>query len=557
MLKFSRLSYWSISLTLLCSPMVFASSEFTQGYEAAQAGDYQRAMQLWKPLAQAGDTAAQYTVGWLYESGQGVAQDYEQAVHWYTQAADKGDAAAQYVLATMYDKGTGVILNYQEALKWFLKAANQGDAIAQFQLGTHFQQGLGVAQSDSESFIWFTKAATQGHLTAQINLGTLYQSGRGVEQDYSQAILWYEKAATQGNALAQYHLALMYEYGRGSAQDYQRAKSLYLTSANNYYAPSAYKLGEFYELGKGGDSDLKEALDWYKQAASKNNSAAQFKLGMLYQNGTGIEQNIHMAVQWYNSAALQSHAQALYQLGTIYEQGIVDKKGRYIIAPNAIKAAQHYQKSSQLDYNLAHARLAYLYENGLGVARDLQRALTLYQQSTQAWANARFNLLKKQLSCFDSATTQLFSVPIACANRELLRKQIKTENITVIDEDDNNRSDTYFTGAVIPGSSELQLTYTKEDRFVSARYTFVGRSNPQLIDQVKSELAQKHGEPDHQTGTINQGKASFQWLLDDGIELTVTREWPDTTTFVIYSLPEHQAALERQQKQVAQNNNAQ
>lgn len=552
MLRFSRVSCWSIRLTLLCSQIVFASSEFTQGYEAAQAGDYQRAMQLWKPLAQAGDPAAQYTLGWLYESGQGVAQDYTQAVYWYAKAADKGDAAAQYVLATMYDKGTGVVLNHQEAVKWFLKAANQGDAIAQFQLGVHFQQGVGVAQNESESFLWFTKAATQGHLTAQINLGKIYQSGRGVTQDYKLAILWYEKAATQGDALAQYHLALMYEYGRGSAQDYQRAKALYLASANNYYAPSAYKLGEFYESGKGGAGDLNEALNWYKQAANKSNSAAQFKLGSIYQNGTAVEQNIYTAIEWYNSAALQSHAQALYQLGVIYEQGVTDGKGRLMIAKNPAKAHQHYQKASQLGYNLAHARLAYLYENGLGVAVDLKYAQALYQQSTEGWAIDRFNLLAQQLSCFESATTELFAVPIACANRELLRKQIKTEKLSAIDEDSNNWSDTYFTGAVIRGSSELEVTYTREDRFVSAKYTFVGRSNPQLIALVKTDLVQKHGQPDSQTGDIDKGKASFLWLLEDGIELTVAREWPDTTTFVTYTLPQNQLLLETQQKESAQ-----
>ncbi|MFT6987229.1 MAG: TPR repeat protein, partial [Psychromonas sp.] len=500
MLNFSRLSCWSIGLSLLCSQFVFASSEFTQGYEAAQAGDYQRAMQLWKPLAEAGDPAAQYTLGWLYESGQGVTQNYTQAIYWYTKAADKGDAAAQYVLATMYNKGTGVILNHQEAVKWFLKAANQGDAIAQFQLGTHFQQGLGVVQSDSESLHWFTKAATQGHLTAQINLGKIYQSGRGVEQDYNLAIIWYDKAASQGDALAQYHLGLLHEYGRGSPQNYRRAKSLYLKSANNYYAPSAYKLAEFYELGKGGDSNLQEALKWYKEAANKSNSAAQFKLGTMYQNGTGIEQNIYTAIDWYNSAALQNHAQALYRLGVIYEQGVVDKKGRDIIAKNPAKAVQRYQKASQLGYNLAHARLAHLYENGLGIAVDLQQALKLYQQSTQEWAIARYNLLSKQLRCFDSATTQLFSLLIACTDRQTLRKQIKTETIIAIDEDINNLSDTYFTGAVIRGSSELEVTYTREDRFVSAKYTFVGRSNPQLIGFIKTDLAQKYGQPDSQTG---------------------------------------------------------
>ncbi len=549
MLNLFRLSPLPILLTVLSSQVVFASSEFTQGYEAAQAGDYERAIQLWRPLADEGDPAAQYTLGWMYESGQGVSQNFQQAAYWYEKSAVQGDVAAQYVLATMYDKGTGVVINPQEAVKWFLKAANQGDAIAQFQLGVHFQKGLGVEQSDSESLLWFQKAAKQGHLTAQINLGKIYQSGKGTKQDYRLAIQWYERAATQGDALAQFHLARMHEYGRGSPQDYQLAKSLYLKSANNYYAPSAYKLAEFYELGKGGDINFEKALKWYKQAASKGNHAAQFKLGLMYQNGTGVVQNIHTAIEWYNSAAQQNHAQAFYQLGVIYEQGVVDKNGAQKIKENPPKAAKFYQNASKLDYNLAHARLAYLYENGLGLPADLKLAISLYQQSTEEWAKIRFKALSKQLNCFATATTKLFSVAIACTNREILRQQIKAQNITAIDENINSWSDTYFTGAVIRGSSELEVTYTREDLFVSAKYTFVGRSKPELIARIKNKLSQKHGDPHNQSGDINQGKASFQWFLGDGIELSVNREWPDTTTFVTYSFPENRSLLEKQQTQ--------
>ena len=539
----------AILLTALGCQAVFANAEFSQAYQAAQAGNYKQAVMLWKPLAEQGIPAAQYALGWMYESGQGTVQDYQQAAYWYHKAAEQGDMAAQYVLATMYSKGMGVILDPQQAVKWFLKAANQGDAIAQFKLGTYFQNGVGVKQSDSESFFWFSKAAKQGHLTAQISLGKTYQAGRGIQQNYKLAIYWYERAATQGDALAQFQLASMYEYGRGTPQDYRQAQSLYLKSANNHYAPSAYKIAEFYEQGKTDNIDFKEAVKWYKQAANKGNSAAQFKLGIIYQNGTGVVQNVHTAIEWYYNAAQQNHAQAAYQLGTIYDEGVTDKSGEQIIKTNYYKAAKYYQSASKLDYNLAHARLAFLYENGLGIPVDLKRAISLYQQSTQKWAQTHFKTLSKQINCLQTATTKLFSVAIACSNREVLDQQIKAQNIIAIEEKSNSWSDTYFTGAVILGSSELKITYTKGDLFASAQYTFVGRNKPKLIARVKTQLAEKYGEPHQQSGDLNQGKVSFQWLLDDGIELTVKRGWPDTTTFVTYSFPEHLSLLEKQQKQ--------
>ena len=36
----------------------------------------------------------------------------------------------------------------------------------------------------------------------------------------------------------------------------------------------------------------------------------------------------------------------------------------------------------------------------------------------------------------------------------------------------------------------------------------------------------------------NHGKISFHWTLKDNIKLVINREWPDTTTYVIYSYVE-------------------
>jgi len=549
-MTYSVARYFSpvILLIILSCQTASADDQFADAYKASQSGNYTKAMQLWKPLAEQGQSSAQYALGWLYESGQGTTQSYAQAAYWYRKAAEQGDLAAQYVLATMYEKGVGVELDIKQAVQWYLKAANQGDAIAQFKLGTYFHSGKGIAKNERDSFFWFNKAAHQGHITSQINLGKIYQEGRGVQQDYVLAIQWYKLAAKQGDALAQYQLATLYELGRGTGQDLPQAKELYLASAPRY-APSAYKLAEFYEQGKTDDVNLTVAIEWYKIAANRGNSAAQYRLGVIYQNGLGVEANINTAIEWYFNASKQDNPKAIYELGNIYEHGVIDLDGKQSIAVDYYKASLYYQKAIKLDYNLAYEPLGILYENGYGVVADLGRALYLYQHSNQPSAQIRFNALSKQITCQQTATTSLFSVSIACTNRKELDQQIQSQSINPIDEKRTEWSDTYYTGAVIKGSSELTVNYTMASQFASAQYTFVGRNKPTLITQVKNLLTQKYGEPTLAKGNTDNGKASFTWFLDDGIELMAHRNWPDTTTYVTYSLPENVAILAQEQKQ--------
>ena len=99
--------------TLLLSINALAQAEFNAAYEAAQAGDYKQAVSLWTVLAEQGDPVAQYTLGWMYESGQGVVQNVQQAVYWYEKSAAQKNVSAQYVLASMYDQGDGLIENQE------------------------------------------------------------------------------------------------------------------------------------------------------------------------------------------------------------------------------------------------------------------------------------------------------------------------------------------------------------------------------------------------------------------------------------------------------------
>src|SRR5438132_9077372 len=64
-------------------------------------------MEILRPLAEAGDPAAQYRVGWMYDTGQGVPQDLAEGDRWFEAAAEKGNADALLSLCQDLAMGGG------------------------------------------------------------------------------------------------------------------------------------------------------------------------------------------------------------------------------------------------------------------------------------------------------------------------------------------------------------------------------------------------------------------------------------------------------------------
>jgi TPR repeat protein len=111
----------------LVGPGVCWAADFQKGFDAAMRGDFVTALKEWRPLAEQGNAVAQFSLGSMYENGQGVPQDYKTAVKWYTLAAEQGDADAQGNLGVMYDEGQGVPQDYVRAHMWYNLSASAGE----------------------------------------------------------------------------------------------------------------------------------------------------------------------------------------------------------------------------------------------------------------------------------------------------------------------------------------------------------------------------------------------------------------------------------------------
>ena len=98
--------------------------------------------------------------------------DYAEAVTWYRRAAEQDHrrpvggqvavAAAQYRLGAVYATGQGVAQNDAAAFMWYRRAAERGDALGQLQLGLMYGLGRSVPQDYVAAHMWLNLAAAAG-----------------------------------------------------------------------------------------------------------------------------------------------------------------------------------------------------------------------------------------------------------------------------------------------------------------------------------------------------------------------------------------------------------
>jgi TPR repeat protein len=124
--------------------------------------DFNRAAELLRVAAEAGNPEAQYALGTLYKGGRGVPRDMHQAVYLFGLAAlaDNIDAEVEYAIA-LYN-GDGVERNQQVAAALFRKAAMKNNPVAQNRLAHILASGLGAPADPVQAVKWHLISKARG-----------------------------------------------------------------------------------------------------------------------------------------------------------------------------------------------------------------------------------------------------------------------------------------------------------------------------------------------------------------------------------------------------------
>ena len=172
------------ALFLLTLSVGLPAGPLDEGLVAFQAGNYQQAFELWKPLAESGDAKAQYNIGLLFMNGLGVEKNPVYARELFRAAARQGMVDAQYNLGLIYFQGISTFRRNYDAHHWWSLSAAQGHAASQYNLGMLYLKGMGTGKGkdiDRGLQLW-ESAATQAYPEAIEGLIRIYNSGELIGQ---------------------------------------------------------------------------------------------------------------------------------------------------------------------------------------------------------------------------------------------------------------------------------------------------------------------------------------------------------------------------------------
>jgi TPR repeat protein len=186
-------------------------SVYYEGVHAREAGDLVTAVRKFTESAEGGLAIAQYNLGVMYYSGNGVPQDFFKAFEWTRQAAEQGHVAAMVNLGVLYYNQIGVNsgvaavwpfslisrnTNFREAARWYGHAAEYDHGGAQYYLATMYQQGTGVEQDLVMAWKWANLARDNDVPDASLLLASISQDltqsqRQQAQQLYAEWVLSY------------------------------------------------------------------------------------------------------------------------------------------------------------------------------------------------------------------------------------------------------------------------------------------------------------------------------------------------------------------------------
>ena len=322
--------------------------------------DLETAYNSFQKALELGKTEANFYLGVLYDWKGYPELDYKKANAYYEAAGE--DANAYISLGFSYYNGLEVEENPEIAKEYFDKAIALGSMDGYLGLAqiARSEEDYAVAMEDYTT-AW--EAGTEPlyvGMAAQ-GIGGMYSLGQGVEQDYTKAMEWDEKAYEAGNDNGAYLIGAMYQYGDGVDQDYEKAIEWYEKAYESGIADGALKIGYMYSCGLGVEQDVNLAEEWYEKAYESGDYACADTIAEYYYTGQGTEQDYAKALEWYEKA---------YDFNYEFLQS--DECDEWV--------ADVYRERAVQSAN----RVAEMYEKGLGVAQDADKAAEWYTKAEEA-----------------------------------------------------------------------------------------------------------------------------------------------------------------------------
>ncbi len=405
---------------------------------SAGADDDDDSIEEWREAAELGDAEAQYELSaMLCEKGEKVDAEY-----WLMCSADLGYGPAQLLYADLVDADEAVRL-IQLAGEWYKIQAETGDPVWQYEYALLLLRDDDEWCGDpDEGMRWLIASAQQDCVRACVRLASEYLKGKISEQTTQQGVFWLSRAADLGDTWACELLGDLYLLGHSHGEyavkrsgspprriepNHKLAVAWYrrgIAKGTPMSKSIAFILGRHYLTGEHLERDLQLAEKWLVHSATKKLPQAQQLLGEEYASGARLRQDTDAAIYWLALAGGSSR-EARLKLAEIYLEGrlisrsfgqalkwlMLDPENRgkknremKLVAQKcfdgrfstAEESAAHTwlvemaiitkdrATTTEPGYGyLDYFSLAELYELGLGLEHDMQKAIYWYRQAAE------------------------------------------------------------------------------------------------------------------------------------------------------------------------------
>jgi TPR repeat protein len=275
------------------------SDEFL-AFQAMEAGAYDEAVRLLRPLAERNSAYALLALGWIYETGATGSRSEVAARSFYEQAAALGSPRACLYIGRLLWRGgdeAGAMAAYE-------RGADLGNDEAKAelaQLADFVDDGLArkaMAEGAYDEVVRLVRPLVERHPQWALVLGWIYETGAAGTVDKAAAQTFYERAAVHGG------VSEIFELGRflqlhGEAT---RARAVLEAGAARGHLPSMTRLGTMMIEGHGGPTEVDTGTAWLERAAAGGHIwARRHLLAMEARDATSLFHRIAVAM---NVAAL-------------------------------------------------------------------------------------------------------------------------------------------------------------------------------------------------------------------------------------------------------------
>ncbi|RXJ89488.1 hypothetical protein CRV01_08405 [Arcobacter sp. CECT 8983] len=233
----------------------------------------------------------------------------------------------------------------------------------------------------------YEKASKAGDIKSSLELVSLYTNKK--VNKYDKAVEVLQKLIDKGDKKAAYKLANLYlhpPYFLDEKPNYKKALAIYEKLAKEDDIKAIEELVRYHlcnSCEKSPFINQETGFFYMKRLYELRKTPRDYaSMGWAYAYGKGVKKDLKKAEEYYFQAAQKGYTSAYYNLAWLYYRN-KENKDRDIIRLD-YKKAKEYLELGAKNYNYPSINLlGVFYKDGLGVKKDMQKAVRLFEKAAR------------------------------------------------------------------------------------------------------------------------------------------------------------------------------